>query len=300
MAETKTILVAGATGQQGGAVARSLVKRGHRVLGLTRSELKVKELAKAGIEGVQGDLTDRSGLLPLLRNVHGFFIVTTPFGPDFSVHPEKEVQQGTAAIDAAKKVTVPHIVLTSVASADQDTGIPHFESKVEVEQHLKTSRVPYTIARPVAFMDNYTSPWMLSTLQRGTMEVPLPSRTPQQLVAVQDIGEIVARAFDDPRKAIGKTVELAGDDVAFGDVPSALSKKLGRPIRYVEQPEEEARKIMGDDGFRMFQFFKTKGYHVDIPALETAWGYRMTRFQEFLDSVDWHRIGSQSKGFTNP
>ena len=49
---------------------------------------------------------------------------------------------------------------------------------------------------------------------------------------------------------------------------------------------------MGDDGFRMFQFFKTIGYHVDIPALEAAWGYRMTRFQEFLDAVDWQQLGT--------
>jgi len=133
---------------------------------------------------------------------------------------------------------------------------------------------------------------MTSSLQGGIMEVPLPPTTRQQLVAVKDIGELVARAFDDPKAAIGKTVELAGDELAFGDLPAALSKKLGHPIRYVEQPEEEARKRMGDDGFRMFQFFKTIGYHVDIAALEATWGYRMTRFQEFLDAVDWQRLGT--------
>jgi uncharacterized protein YbjT (DUF2867 family) len=292
MAETKTVLVAGATGQQGGAVARSLVKRGHRVIGLTRSASHLKGLATAGIEGAQGDLTERSTLTPFLRNVDGFFIVTTPFGPDFSVHPEKEVQQGTTAIDAANAAAVPHVVLSSVASADQNTGIPHFESKAKVEQFLRASRIPHTITRPVAFMDNYTSPWMTSSLQRGIMEVPLPPTIRQQLVAVKDIGEIVARAFDDPRKAIGQTVELAGDEVPFGDLPAALSKKLGHPIRYVEQPEEEARKIMGDDGLRMFQFFKTIGYRVDIAALEAAWGYRMTRFPEFLDAVDWQRLAT--------
>ena len=292
MAETRTILVAGATGQQGGAVARSLIKRGHRVIGLTRSASKLKALAGAGIEGAQGDLTQRASLTPFVRNVDGFFIVTTPFGPDFSVHPEWEVQQGTTAIDAAKAASVRHVVLSSVASADRNTGIPHFESKVKVEQYLRASRVPHTIVRPVAFMDNYVSPWMTSSLKRGIMEVPLPPTTRQQLVAVKDIGEFVARAFDDPEAALGKTVELAGDELAFGDLPAALSKKLGRQIRYVEQPEEEARKKMGDDGFRMFQFFKTIGYHVDIPALEAAWGYRMTRFQEFLDSVDWQRLGS--------
>src|SRR5438445_4274548 len=300
MAETKTILVAGAAGQQGGAVARSLMKRGHRVIGLTRSTSKFKALAAAGIEGVQGDLTDGTGLSLLLRKKDGFFIVTTPFGLDFSVHPEKEVQQGITAITAAQTAGVAHVVLTSVASADQDTGIPHFGSKAKVEQYLNASRVPHTITRPVAFMDNYASPWMASTLQGGIMKVPLPPETRQQLVAVKDIGEIVARAFDDPRMAIGKTVELAGDELAFGDLPSALSKKLGHPIRYVEQPEDEARKMMGDDGFRMFQFFKNRGYQVDIAALEAAWGYRMTRFQEFLDSVDWLHAWSGSEGFTSP
>ena len=292
MAETKTILVAGATGQQGGTVARSLLKRGHRVIGLTRNSSKLNALAAAGIEGVQGDLTQRASLTPLLRNVDGFFVVTTPFGPDFSVHPEKEVQQGTTAIDSAKAASVGHLVLSSVASADRNTGIPHFESKAKVEQYLKASRVPHTIIRPVAFMDNYASPWMTASLQRGIMEVPLPPATRQQLVAVKDIGEFVARAVDDPKAAIGKTVELAGEELAFGDLPAALSKKLGHPIRYVEQPEEEARKTMGDDAFRMFQFFKTIGYHVDIPALEAAWGYRMTRFQEFLDAVDWQQLGT--------
>ena len=289
MAETKTILVAGATGQQGGAVARELMKRGHRVLGLTRSTAKFKDLAAAGIEGVQGDLTDKTSLAPLLRNADGFFIVTTPFEPNFSVHPEKEVQQGKNAIDAAKAAKVSHVVLASVASADEDTGIPHFESKAKVERLLKVSGVPHTITRPVAFMDNYASPWMLSTLRDGIMQVPVPPGSRQQLVAVKDIGEIVARAFENRRMAIGKTVELAGDEIAFGDLPAALSQKLGHPIRYAEQSEEDARKLMGDDGLRMFQFFRTKGYHVDIPALETAWGYRMTRFHEFLDTVDWER-----------
>src|SRR5256712_9198596 len=133
MAEPKTILGAGATGQQGGPVARSLLKRGHRVIGLTRSAWKLKGLAVAGIEGVQGALTQRASLTPLVRNVDGFFIVTTPFGPDFSVRPEWEVQQGTTAIDAAKAASVRHVVLSSVASADRNTGIPHFESKATAE-----------------------------------------------------------------------------------------------------------------------------------------------------------------------
>src|SRR5438093_12784724 len=100
MAETKTILVAGATGQQGGTVARSLLKRGHRVIGLTRSASTLNSPAAAGIEGVQGDLTQRASLTPLVRNVDGCFVVPTPCEPDSSVHPEKEVLQRTTPVDA--------------------------------------------------------------------------------------------------------------------------------------------------------------------------------------------------------
>src|SRR5207245_4422557 len=108
--------------------ARERMRRAHGVCGLTLNTAKVKDRATAAIEGVQGDLTDKTSLAPLLRNADGFFIVTTPFEPDFSVHPEKEVQQGKNAIDAAKAAKVSHVVLASVASADEDTGIPHFES----------------------------------------------------------------------------------------------------------------------------------------------------------------------------
>src|SRR5256886_16303558 len=121
MAETKTILVAGATGQQGGAVARELMKRGHRVFGLTRSTSKFKDLATAVIEGVQGDFTDKTSLAPLLRNADGFFIVTTPFEPDFFVHPGKEVQQRKFAIVAAIVAKSSHVVNGSVASSEDAT-----------------------------------------------------------------------------------------------------------------------------------------------------------------------------------
>lgn len=286
MSETRTILVAGATGQQGGAVARSLTKRGHRVIGLTRDRSKFADLATIGVTGVQGDLTDRRSLAPLLENVDGFFVVTTPFNPDFSLDTEKEVRQGVTAVDAAKSANVPHVVLATVASADRDTKIPHFESKATIERHLKASRLPFTIMRPVAFMDNYASPWMLSTLRQGTMTVPVPPTTHHQLVAVKDIGEIVAKSFEQPRMAVGKTVELAGEDIEFGQIPQVLSRRLGLPIRYVEQPEDDLRRTMGEDAVRMFRFFRNVGYRVDIAALEREWGYRMTRFQQFMDEAD--------------
>src|SRR2546428_2745750 len=209
MVETKTILVAGATGQEGGSVARALMKRGHRVRGLTRNPEKIKELKGLGLEGVRGDLTDKASLAPALRGVDAFFIVTTPFRPDFSVDVETEVLQGTTAIDAAKAARVPHVVLSSVASADGGTGIPHFESKATVERHLKGSGLRYTITRPVAFMDNYASPWILPQLQAGVLAQPMPASTRQQLVPARGIGKIVVRPIESPANAARQTLELS-------------------------------------------------------------------------------------------
>ncbi len=287
MAETKTILVAGATGQQGGAVARSLIRRGHRVLGLTRSPSKVPSLNAAGVEGIRGDLTDKASLGSALRGVDGFFIVTTPFQEDFSVDTEKEIRQGTTAADAAEIARVPHVVLASVASADEGTGIPHFESKAKVEQYLKGSGLRHTITRPVSFMDALDSPWMTAAIHAGVLSMPMPAETRQQLVAVKDIGEIVARAFENPDKAAGRTFELAGDELTLAEEARRISARVGHPVQYVELSEEQALQQMGEDGLRMFRWFKAKGYHVDIPALEAEWGYRMTRFDDYLDSAKW-------------
>src|SRR3989449_8549847 len=203
MAETKTILVAGVPGQQGGSVARDVLKRGHRVRGLTRSAEKTKDLKALGLEGVRGDLTDKESLIPALRGVDAFFFMTTPFGPDFSVDVEREVLQGTTAVDAAVGAHVPHVVMSSVASADGGTGIPHFESKAQIERHLKASGLRYTITRPVAFMEIYASPWVLPQLQAGGLTQPMPASTRQQLVAARDIGELVARAIGGPVKSGG-------------------------------------------------------------------------------------------------
>ncbi|HEX9340700.1 MAG TPA: NmrA/HSCARG family protein [Thermoplasmata archaeon] len=289
MAETKTILVAGATGQQGGAVARSLVGRGHEVRGLTRKADKIKDLSAIGVEGIRGDLADGGSIQAALRGADGFFIVTTPFGEDFSVDTSREARLGAAAVDAAKAAAVPHVVLSSVASADEDTGIPHFESKAREEQYLKGSGLRYTIARPVSFMSNFTSPWMpwmASAMRTGIVALPMPPEMRQQIVAVRDIGEIVARAFERPDAAAGKTVELAGDTLTNADLASRLSRKLGRPVEYVELTDEEAMQGTGGDLIPLYAWFRTKGFHVDIDALEKAWGYRMTRFDEYLATFD--------------
>lgn len=275
--ETRTILVAGATGQQGGTVARTLRKRGHEVRGLTRSPNKAGPLRDLEVDPVLGDMTDRAGMERALHGADGFFLVTTWF----ETGTEDETRQGITSLDAAKAMGVDQIVFNSVGSADRAPDLRHFVSKHRIEQHLRGLALPATIVRPVAFMDNFTSPWMAQARQTGTIALPLKPTTRVHHVAVADLGPFVADRFE-RRDGIGETIELAGDVATFPEIATMLGLKVGHPIRFVEMSDEQGRAFMGDEGVLMNRWFDNVGYNVDVPALEERWGMRMTRFREFF------------------
>ena len=143
--QSKVILVTGATGQQGGAVATALLTKGQKIRVMSRTPEKAAALAQAGAEVVKGNLTNASELQAALRGVHGVFAMSTPFEAGM----DQEVRQGIMMADAAKQAGIAHYVYTSVGSAHRNTGIPHFETKWKVEQHIRQIGLPVTILRPV-------------------------------------------------------------------------------------------------------------------------------------------------------
>ncbi|MEJ7608553.1 MAG: NmrA/HSCARG family protein [Bryobacteraceae bacterium] len=148
------ILVTGATGTQGGAVVRHLREKGFAVRALTRHPEKPEARAlinQTGVEVARGDYDDKPSLLRALEEVYGVFAVQTPSESGV----EAEVRQGVALIDAAHSSEISHFIYSSVGSADQNTGIPHFDSKWKIEEHLRGTGMPYTIVRPVYFMENW-------------------------------------------------------------------------------------------------------------------------------------------------
>jgi uncharacterized protein YbjT (DUF2867 family) len=287
MGTIETILVTGATGKQGGAVAHCLLRRGAAVRILTRNRAKGTEWGKAGAEIAVGDLTDRASLDAALRGVKGVFLVTTPFERGM----EDEVRQGRTMADAAKAAGAEHLVYTSVGSADRKTGIPHFETKWAVEQHLRKIRIPSTILRPVFFMENFASPWMLPAIQQGTLVFPLPPDRKLQMIALQDIGAFGAAAFLRPKEFIGEVIELAGDALTLPEALEILSRTMGKPIRYAQLPDDQLESALGHDFAVMFRWFIRTGYSADIPALRTRWGIPLTRFQEVIAKASWAREG---------
>ena len=186
MSASRFVLVTGATGQQGGAVVKALLAKGHRVRGVTRNvnSGKAKRLLQQGVEVVGGDFTDQESLVKAATGVDAIYAMTTPFESGM----DAETAQGIAMINAAKEAEVGHLVYSSVGDANQATGIPHFDSKFEVEKVLASSGIPYSISAPVYFMDNLIAPWTLPGVVEGTVSAAMPGARKLQQIAVADIG----------------------------------------------------------------------------------------------------------------
>ncbi len=283
--DTKTFFVVGATGQQGGAVAQALLRQGHTVRALVREAKqhsgKAEALRQQGVELAIGDLTNQASLEGAMAGVDGVFAMTTFFGEGLDV----EVRQGIIMADAAKVAQVPHLVYSSVGSAHRQTGIPHFESKWRVEEHIQSLGLPSTILRPTFFMDNFVT-LMRDSILQGILVVPLHPSTKLQMIAVNDIGAFGAAALTQPNDFIGQGIELAGDSLTMGEVARMFTKKLGRPVAFSPLPDEEAEGAMGHDMAAMFKWFNEVGYCADIPALTQTYGLPLTSFQDFLQTVE--------------
>lgn len=258
------ILVAGATGQQGGAVTRHLLARGFAVRGITRDPdtAKAQWLRGAGVELVRADLTDRAVVDGLFDGVTGVFSVATPFEDGF----DAEIAQGTTLGDAAKAAGVEHYVYSSVGGADRDSRVPHFETKWAIENHLRGLGLPLTIVRPVYFFENFAG-WSLQPSGDGySMAMPLSPDRSLQAVASDDIGAFVAMAFADPAVWVGREFELAGDERTLPAYAEAIAADIGARVDYVQVPWEGLRE-QSEDLYRMFDFFEREGYAADIAAL---------------------------------
>ena len=278
---SKPILVTGATGQQGGAVARALLAKGQQVRVMTRHPEKAASLAKAGAEVVQGDLTNQAILQMALRGVYGVFAMSTPFEEGM----EAEVRQGTMLADAAKQAGITHYVYTSVGSAHRNTGIPHFDSKWKVEQHIRQIGLPATILRPVWFMENFTT--VAKPSAEGVLMLPMKPSRKLAMVALKDIGEFGAAAFLRPNDFLGQAIDLAGDELTMSETAAQLTHAIGRPIRFQEFPMEQAEAAMGHDLTTMFRWFNEVGYAIDLPTLKQKFQMPLTTFAEWIKTVDW-------------
>ncbi|MCX4527173.1 MULTISPECIES: NmrA/HSCARG family protein [unclassified Streptomyces] len=258
----------GGTGRQGGAVARELLRRGRTVHALVRDpgKAQARALQEAGAVLVRGDLDDEASLLAAMEGVHGVFSVQTFRGPGGC---EAEERQGRAVADAAVRAGVGHFVYSSVGGADRDTRVPHFESKLRIEEYLRTLDLPTTVLRPVMFHDILLDIAPRPVEGELVLSLWLDPGTSVQLIATSDIGAFAADAFENPDAWLGRVVEIAGDDLTGPQMAAAFEAVSGVPTRFQQLPIEPLRANR-EDLANMFDWFERDGYHADLPELRRS------------------------------
>jgi uncharacterized protein YbjT (DUF2867 family) len=298
MSQSTLVLVAGATGQQGGSVVQALLARGHRVRALTRNPAApaASRLRGQGVEIAVGDFNDHDSLVRAARGTDAVYAMSTPF----ELGAERETAQGIAVTEAAKAAGVGHVVYSSVASADRATGIGHFDGKYAVEEHLRASGVPYTVVAPVFFMENLLQPWTLPGLRQGKLAMALPGGRSLQQIAVADIGAFVAAVIERGEPVFGRRFDIAGDELTGDEVAAILSRETGRPVRYEGFPAD-ALRAQSEDLARMFEWFDRTGYAADIKSLrrdfpEVKWH----TFEQWAREQDWSVLDQSSSAAKGP
>lgn len=273
------ILVTGATGKQGKAVATSLLENGWRVRALVRDRGKALELTHMGAEIFVGDLDDFASIDKAMEGAKGVFSVQNFWEAGY----EREILQGKALAESAAKHQVRHFIYSSVQSAGRKTGIPHFESKWQIEDCIRQLNLPYTILRPVFFMENFLYPDFRKSLDAGVLPMEMKPNTPLQMVHVDHVGDFARYCFD--RQRIGEEIDLASDELTMLQVAESFSKVLGRPVKFVSISLEESERVRGKEWARMYQWFNAVGYNVNIPRLKAKYGLPLMDFTTFLYRV---------------
>ena len=284
------VLVIGATGKQGGAVAELLLYHGHDVAAYVRSPAApaAQALSTAGARLIVGDLADSATLSRAARKIDAIFGLSVPFGVGGK---DEEVAQGRLLVDVATRAGT-HLVYSSVRGADRPvvSDIDHADSKQLVEAYLQGQEVRATILGPVYFMENVLNIGF-SRLGDGILSNPLSAGKPLDQVTVRDIAGLAVHAIEHPERLAGRRVDVVSDRVTGEEAAQILSDVLGREISYRQQPPDQVRHWAGDEIADMFQRFEENTEFVDTDELhatypDVAWH----SYADWARAVDWDRV----------
>jgi uncharacterized protein YbjT (DUF2867 family) len=255
MTNNNTIFVTGGTGNQGGAVARNLSQQGFIVKVLTRNtnSAKTQNLKNLNIELVQGDLNDAGTYRKYLQDVYGIFSVQT-----FESGVKKEISQGITLATLGKEFGVKHFLYSSVVGAQLNTGVPHMDSKFEIENHIRQSGLPFTIIRPTSLYENFLIPQVKKGILKGKLVQPVNRGTIQHYVAAEDIGKAAVKIFQNSHEYLGRTIPLATEQLSTQEVADAFTKVLNKKIEYKKLPVFITRLFLGNGLYKMFKWVNEK------------------------------------------
>jgi uncharacterized protein YbjT (DUF2867 family) len=277
MSQSKIITVFGATGAQGGGVARAILSdksKEFAVRAVTRdvNSDKAKELAQLGAEVVAANIDDRESVAKVLAGAYGAYFVTF-YWAHFS--PEKELEEAKKMAEAAKEAGLQHVIWSTLEDTRKWVPIeddrmptlmgkykvPHFDAKGEADQFFIDLGVPTTFLRASFYWDNFihfgSGP---KKGEDGILYLTLPLDNKKMAgIAAEDIGKCAYGIFKKGKELLGKTIGVAGEHLTGQEMADGLSRALGKEVRFNNISPESYRKLGfpgSDDLGNMFQFYR--------------------------------------------
>jgi len=269
-------------------VTRHLLGQGLAVRALVRDpdSDRATALADQGVEIAEGDMDNLASLKKAMVGVQRVYSVQDYFTAGAS----REVQQGKNMADAALDAGVEHFVFSSVGGAERNSGVDHFETKWEIEQHIRNLGLPATVFRPVGFMENYFIPRLEAQILKGRLLNPIRSEKPLQTIASDDIGKFVGLAFAQSQRFIGLELEIAGSELTTPQAAQVFSRVLVRPVKFHRLPMPVVRLSMGKEWYQMFTWLNASGFEADIPGLRRDYPeVSLTSLEAWLRREGWEQ-----------
>jgi uncharacterized protein YbjT (DUF2867 family) len=227
---------------------------------------RARTLRALGAEVVQGDMAEAASLRPIFEGAYGVYSVQNPFIGG----PEAEVRQGKNVAEVAKDVGVEHLVYGSAGTGRKGTGVPSWETKLQIEAHMKTLELPLTILRPTAFMELMThkkffppvAAWQVMPKLMGSSR-----RLPW--LCTEDLSVIGTRAFANPHSFVGRDLTLASDVRSLDECHSIYREVTGRNPRRLPMPVWLFKRFgfVGKDLTMMWRWLRTG--HVELDTSPT-------------------------------
>ncbi|KAM4698087.1 nmrA-like family domain-containing protein 1 [Rhinophrynus dorsalis] len=291
MAGKKIIVVFGATGAQGGSVARALLEDStFAVRAVTRDPTKAAalKLKQAGAEVVSADLDNEKTLESALCGAYGAFVLTN-FWEHFS--KDKEVTQGKRIADLSKRLSLKHVVYSGVENVKKLTGgkleVLHCDGKGEVEEYFRDIGVPMTSVRLPSYYENlltYFRPQKAKDGETYTLALPMGDILLDGM-SVDDLGPIVVSILKCPSEYIGKDIGLSTEKLSVEQYASIMSKVTGKTIKDAKILPEEYENL-GFPGAQelanMFRFYMMKPNR-DV-ALTLKLNPKAKKFQQWIEA----------------